>query len=231
MTDLRIKSGVSSVDRGVSDATPVDVRGTRDGAMFIAPWLTALALEGRCFGINTGTGTTPDGLGAAYDATKPDAYITVPAGTTIIPVFIEVTIEDSDTVQPNIIDCMAVLSSVADTATTSTPVTIYNMRTDAPITSNCTAVSVVTANGTTPLTGNFLEFWRGTAGTMQDAFNDGNAATSELNTRTAWNVGQATIPPIIVGSGSLSVYAAKPGAGVTGWITVIWAEVPSTSIV
>ena len=66
---------------------------------------------------------------------------------------------------------------------------------------------------------------------MQDAFDDANAATSELNTRTAWNAGQATVPPVIVGSGSLSVYAAKPGAGVTGWITVIWAEVPSTSIV
>ena len=231
MADLRIKSGTSSVDRGVSDATMVDVRGTRDGAMFTAPWLTALALEGRCFGINTGTGTAPDALGTTYDATKPDAYITVPSGTTVIPVLIEVTFEDVDTSGTNIIDCMAVLSAVADTATTSTAVVIYNMRTDAPIASNCSAVAVVTGNGTTPLSGNFIEFWRGTAGYVEDANAGSTAPTSELNSKTVWDIRHATVPPVIVGSGSLSVYTGKPGAGVTGWITVIWAEIPSTSIV
>ncbi len=230
MADLRVKTGTSSVDRGVSDATMVDVRGTRDGAMFTAPWLTALALEGRCFGINTGSGGSPDTLGNAYTATKPDAYITVPAGTTIMPVFIEVTWEDTDTANVPV-DCMAVLSATADTSPGGTGVTIYNMRTDKPVKSNCTATATV-STGTTPLGGNFLEFWRGTAGMVEDALAGATAQTSELNSRAVWDIRHASVPPVIVGTGSLSVYASNAGTtNVTGWITIIWAEIPSTSIV
>ncbi len=231
MADLRIKTGTSSVAHGNSDGTMVDVRGTRDGAMFTAPWLTALALEGRCFGMNTALQTTPDSWGLVYSATVQAAYISVPSGTTIIPVFIEITFEDTDTGSPGgAIDCMATLSDVYDSSPGGTAVVAYNMRTDAPIKSNCTCKSI-TSSGTTPYTGNFLEFWRGTAGMMEDSFAGTTAATSELNTRTTWSVGEAMAPPVIVGEGSLNVYIGKPSnTKFTGFITIIWAEVPSNSI-
>ena len=230
MSDLRVKTGTSSVALGDGDGTPVDVRGTRDGAMFTAPWLTALALEGRCFAINTGAGSTPDTFTTDYTATKPDAYIAVPPGTTIIPVFIEVFHEDTDAA--GVVDLMAVLSSTRDTSAGATAETIYNMRTDAPVKSNCTAGSAVTT-GTSPLSGNYVEFWRGSAGMVEDAFNGSTAQTSELNCRTTWDIRRALVPPVIVGSGSLSVFASNDtgATAVTGWITVIWAEIPSNSIV
>ncbi len=230
MTDLRIKAGTSSVALGNSDQTMVDVRGTRDGAMFTAPWLTALALEGRCFGINTGTGTSPDTFTTDYTATKPDAYIAVPAGTTIIPVYIEVVNEDTDVA--GVVDCMAVLSSTRDTSPSGTGLTSHNMRTDDPIQSKCTCTATV-STGTTPLSGNFIEFWRGTAGMVEDGFAGPTAQTSELNSKTSWSISEALVPPIIVGSGSLSVFASNDvgASAVTGWITIIWAEVPSNSIV
>lgn len=231
MADLRIKSGTSSVAYGSDDSSLVEIRGTRDGAMVTAPWLTALALEGRCFGMNTGTGGSPDTFIDAYQATKPDAYIAVPAGTTIIPVYIEISWEDTDVDVTNPMHCMAVLSSVVDTSAGGTPVTSRNMRTDAPIKSLCKCTATV-STGTTPLTGNFLEFWRATAGLTPDSFAGSTAQTAENNSRSVWCITDALVPPVIVGAGSLSVHAGKDvTSAITGWITIIWAEVPSNSIV
>ncbi len=231
MADLRVKSGTSSVAYGSDDSSLVEVRGTRDGAVFTAPWITALALEGRCFGMNTATGSSPDTFVDAYQAAKPDAYIAVPAGTTIIPVYIEISWEDTDVDTAKPMDCMAVLSSVVDTSAGGTSVTPHNMRTDAPIKSNCTCTATA-STGTTPLTGNFLEFWRATAGLTPDSYASSTMQTAENNSRSVWAIGDALVPPVIVGSGSLSVHANKDvTTGITGWITIIWAEVPSNSIV
>ncbi len=226
MSDLRIRRQVSSVTRLTDDDRWMNLRGTRDGAMISADWLTAMALEGRCFGINTGVDTSEDVFTAAYDATKPDILVTVPTGTTIIPVMIQVNFEDTGTV--DIMDVVAVASSVYDAATTDDDLTIYNMRMDAPYSSNCQAVAVVSANGTTPLTGNFVEFWRGIGGKAEDAFNGSITPTNELVSRTAWNVKDSLVPPVIVGQGSLNVYASAQAG--KGFITAIWVEVPSTSI-
>jgi len=228
MADLRIKTGVSAVLHGNSDGTMVDVRGTRDGAMFTAPWLTALALEGRCFGVNISVGSSPTTFNATWLVTEPDFLLTVPSGTTIIPTYIEVCREDTGG-SPAKCQVYACLSSVYDASTTDSDEIIYNMRTDAPRKSLCQAVSVVTsATATTPYTGNFLEFWRGSAGITEDGFDNTTAQTSELDSKTSWCVGEALVPPVIVGEGSLSIWASTVAG--KGWITVIWAEVPSNSI-
>ena len=226
MSDLRIRQETSSVTRLTDDDQWMNLRGTRDGAMISADWLTAMAMEGRCYGINTGVDTSPDTFTAAYTAAKPDILVTVPSGTTIIPVFIQINMEDTGSAA--IMDWVAVASSVYDADVTDTDLTIYNMRMDAPNSSLCSAGAVVSAGGTTPLTGNFIEFWRGTAGFAADAFNGNTTPTSELITRTAWNVKDSLVPPVIVGEGSLNVYASCQ-AGL-GFITCVWVEVPSTSI-
>lgn len=226
MSDLRIRREVSSVTRGTSDDKWMNLRGTRDGAMVTCDWFTAMAMEGRVFGVNTGVDTSPDTFTAAYDAAKPDMLITVPSGTTIIPVFIQVNMEDTGTAA--VLDIVAVASSVYDDDTTSDDLTIYNMRMDAPNASLCKAVAVVSGTGTSPLSGNFVEFWRGAGGIAADAFNTNTTPTSEYITRTAWNVKDSLVPPVIVGQGSLNIYASAQ-AGL-GYITAIWVEVPSTSI-
>ena len=227
MSDLRIKREVSSVTRYTDDDQWMNLRGTRDGAMVSADWLTAMALEGRCFGCNTGTGTSPDTFNPAYTDGQQDLYLPVPSGTTIIPVFIEVCFEDTGSA--DVMDVVAVASSTYDDATTehSNP-TVYNMRMDAPHTSAITAMAVISSGGTACLAGNFIEFWRGVAGKAEDAFTGHATPTNELVTRTAWNVKDSLVPPVIVGEGSLSVYASSQ-AGI-GFITAIWVEVPSTSI-
>ncbi len=230
MSNFRVKTGTTAVLHGTSDGTQVDIRGTRDGAMFTAPWLTALALEGRCFGINIGTGTTPVQFTTAWVATTPDLYVYVPPGTTIVPVFVEATWEDTDSV--GVMDVMALASATGDSSPGGNALTIHNMRTDKPVKSNCTAISIASTL-TSPYAGNYIEFFRGTAGMAADAFNGSAAQTSDLNIRTAWNVRDALAPPVIVGPGSLSIWATNSvgATGVTGWATTIWAEVPSNSIV
>ena len=227
MSDLRLKRQVSSVTRLNDDAQWMNLRGTRDGAMISADWLTAMALEGRCFGVNAGTATAPATLRAAYADGEQDLYIIVPDGTTMIPVFIQINFEDTGSV--DVVDVMAVASSTYDASVTATATqTIYNMRMDAPYTSGCTSSSAISAGGTACLSGNFIEFWRGNAGKVQDSFNTLITPTNELVARTTWTVRDSLVPPVIVGPGSLNVFAS--GQAPFGFITAIWVELPSTSI-
>jgi len=229
MSDLRLKTGVSSVARPTGDDLWTPLRGTRDGAMFTADWVLAHALEGRCFGCNSGTGTTAVTHNATYTAAKPDMLITVPSGTTIIPVFIETSMENTGTAA--ITTIVACASSVYDAATTDDDLVIYNMRiqTSAPRTSSCQAVATVTAAGTTPLSGNFIEFWRGTAGFVEAAFTGNTSPKNEQISRASWNIKEAAVPPVIVGEGSLNIYMSCTAS--VGFITAIWVEIPSTAIV
>ncbi len=227
MSDLRIRRQVSAVTRGTDDDKWMNLRGTRDGAMISADWLTAMALEGRCFGVNSGTDTQAVTHNPVYAATEPDMLITVPSNTTIIPVMIQVNLEDTSTAA--VLDIMAVATSVYDATTTDTDLTIYNMRMDAPNTSLCQAVATVTStSAATPLSGNYIEFWRGAAGFAEDAFGGNATPTNELVTRTAWNIKDSLVPPVIVGQGALYIYIS--GTKGIGFITAIWVEVPSTSI-
>lgn len=226
MSDLRIKRETSSVTRATDDDHWMNLRGTRDGSMITADWLTAMALEGRCFGINSGVDTTAVTHNAAFSATQQDIYLPVPLHTTIIPVYIQVNLEDTGTAA--ILDICAVASNAYDAARTDTDLTVYNMRMDAPYTSAISAVATVTSNGATPYAGNYVEFWRGAGGFAEDAYAASTTPVNELVTRCSWNVKDSLVPPVIVGQGSLSVFAS--GTTAIGFITVIWVEVPSTSI-
>lgn len=227
MSDLRIKRQVSQVARVTDDEQWMNARGTRDGAIITADWMTAMAMQGRCFGVNTGTDTQPTTFNATWAAAEPDLYITAPKGTTIIPVMIQINFEDLGTGE--VLDVYAIASSTSDTSLSGTALTpsIYNMRMDKPFKSLCTATGVVTS-GTDPASGNYVEFWRGNAGIPEDSFADNDTPTSELVTRTSWVLKDSQAPPVIVGTGSLSIYASAQAG--KGFITAIWVEVPSSSI-
>jgi len=230
MTDARIVREVSDVSRGTSDGDLMALRGTRDGAAFSADWFLAAALEGRAFGVNHGTGTSPATFNAgALIVAEPDLLIQVPAGTTIIPTLIEYAIEDTGAAGP--LDVVAVASNAATQAasgTAGTALTIYNMRTDAPVSSLCTADHTCTG-GVTPYTGNYIEFFRGYAGDATDQHGSNTAQTVATASRYAWHVGDTMVPPILTGVSQLCIYIAITGG--TGWIHVEWVEFPSSSIV
>jgi len=228
MSDVRVVREVSSVTRNTSDGALRALRGTRDGAAFSADWYLAHALEGRAYAINTATASTPDTLtaNAGLLVAQQDAYITIPSGTTVIPVLIEISLEDLGSA--GACDICACASTTVDTAVSATSVTIMNMRTDAPQSSLCTAYSVVSGNGTSPYSGTYYDFWRGYSGDAPDQFNSSAAQTNNLLSRTTWEASKTMCPPIITGAASLSVYATFTAG--KGWITIVWVEIPSSSI-
>lgn len=225
MSDIRYLSATSSVTRVSADQAYLGVQGTRDGAIFTADWFMARALEGRMFSANSGVDTTPATHAGVYDANGPDYHIHVPAGTLIVPCYIGVKYEAIGTESE--MEVIALASSTGDSSVTGTGLTIMNMRMDAPVASLCTATGAVAAAGVTdPNAGNFIEFWRAghpLADTPATGENDRAEHVYE------WKSGEMGFAPVIPGAGSLSVYAT--GQAATGFITVVWVEVPSTSIV
>jgi hypothetical protein len=228
MADLRFITGTSSPTRVSSDGSYLSVQGTRDGAIFTADWYLARVMEGRVFGANVGVGTTPVTFAAAYDANGPDFHLHVPSGTTVIPWDIQLVYDAVGTELT--LEIIGLASSTGDSSVTGTASTIYSMRMDAPYSSNCTATGAVDAGGVTdPNAGNFIEFWR-----EQRPLTD-TVASGENDRQTlkfGWSAMQHPAPAI-VGSGdsgsALTVYGTSQAG--TGFITAIWVEVPSSSIV
>ena len=223
---VRGVTGVSSVSRATEDQHSMDANMTRDGALVIQDWVMAKAREGRMFGVNSGVASTPVALNATYAAAEQDVYIYVPTGTTITPVYMSVAFEDTGTAQ--VLDVIAAISSTADAAVTATALTIKALRTDAPITSNCTASGVVTATGTDPTSAGYFEFWRPYAGFGEDAFNGSTGWVNSNIHGAKWSIRDAAVAPTIVGPGSLSLYASAQAG--TAFNTVVWIEEPSTAV-
>jgi hypothetical protein len=211
-----------------AEGSDVFLRSTRDGAPFTADWFVAQAFSGNAFGINAGVLTSPvtTTTGGLVDGTQ-DVLINVPAGTTIIPAYINVNFEDTGTA--DVLEVLAIASNIYDNANTSTAMTIMNMRTDKPKGSSCNAMYVVSAGGTAVETGNHVEFWRPYAGIVEDGFNGNTGFKNQYVHGSSWNCKDAVTPPVIVGPGSLSIYAA--GQAAKAFITVIWVEQPSMALV
>lgn len=214
MSDIRIITGVSSVTRATADAQFLGVRGMRDGAIVQNDWLMALMMEGRGFVANVGTLTAPiTGTAGAPDNLQPDAAIRVPSGTTMIPVSIEFTGEASaGTLNELIIGVGdADLGNGTSTAATAGPTAV---RPDSPISALCVARQEYTGNGSAYT--NFYEFARWS-----------NA--SEPLDVLRWAAGSWA--PVLVGPSTLYMHFAATTTGPTGYASLVWVEVPSTSVV
>ena len=125
-------------------------------------------------------------------------------------------------------DILAAVSDNGDSSVTGTALTVYNLRSDAPFSSACTATAVVTSGGTTHLAGNRVEFWRPTAGFAEDGFNGSTAWVNNKMHGMEWSA-RTSIPPVIAPLGALSIYVGAQAG--TGFIEVIYAELPSNAIV
>lgn len=229
MSDARVFAQQMNVGR-TSEGTPIGLRGTRDGAAYVADWYTALVLEGRGFACESGTATTPivqtDPAGTT-DLTKPHLWVSVPNNIVMIPTYLRITVED--TILTSITaDAFAVASSVYDAAVTGTALTIVNMRTDAPIASLCTALGKVTAAGTSQSSGNYYEFWRPIGGAL---IASATAGAGGWNYAYEWSAQEACVPPIIVGEGSLGVFDYVETSANTNFMGAQWIELPESVII
>lgn len=212
----------------VSEGSEQYLRLLRDGSILNMPWVMSKVAQGKVFGVNAGILTTPvtTNAGVAVDG-EPDLLVGVPSGTTIIPVYLFVGFEDTGvaTAPP---DVFAVSSPINDTTNTSTALTIRNLRLDNPFASNCTAQSVVTAGGTACESGNYFEFWRPYGGFGEDAFNGATGWVNNAIHGARWTIGDCVVPPYIVGSGSLNLFASATTG--TAFITAIWIEEPTVNL-
>ncbi len=147
----------TAVSRG-SEGDDVFIRALRDGSLVMADWKQALILEGKAFTVTVGALTTPitgGGQGTIIDLDQPDFLLSIPSGTSIMPIRIEVNIQqpllaaDADEVEV----LLAVDQDKAWDATgtwTTTP-TIYNYNTLRSNASVCQARESASADTTDPV--------------------------------------------------------------------------------
>lgn len=225
-TDIRgkVQTGYSGVTRTGSDGGTMDLRCTRDAVLFTAPWLLAQALEGRMYCASAGSLTTPITwtATAACDMTKAAVMVSVPSGTTIIPVSIQLVMEAFGT--DAIFECAAHIGTGGVSAG-GTAVTVTNMRADAPDTTECTVTSDLT--GATALTTNISEFWR--SGLQKVAtLATGDDDSSREPAVFQWKLSDGLVVPIVTGAGQLFVTQGSQAG--TGFCKIVWVEIPTTMV-
>lgn len=223
---VQVKGRQTSSVAVESEGALVYVRAMRDGSIINVPWIMAKAIEGKVHAAQTGIMTGEETFATGITAAKPDLWVGVPEGTTIIPVYIGINFEDTGTAEA--LDVFACASNIYNVATTGTAITIANMRTDKALGgSQCKCLAVST--GTDPESGNYVEFWRPYAGLSKDNFACSKGWDNEKIGGSFWMIGDAVVPPVIVGEGSLNIYAGA-SAG-KGFITTMWVEEPSANLI
>lgn len=146
----------SSSVQGVSEGAEVFLRMMRDGSLVSANWKQAAVLQGLCYMVNVGAFSTPitgGGNGAAIDLDQPEFVVSIPTGTSILPLRVEVCcavpILTADSEEAEIV--VAVDQDVANTSGGGggTTEVVYNMNTLKGASSACAVTSAITADITT----------------------------------------------------------------------------------
>jgi len=228
MANIRGLVAGSAVTRKTGDGDYIDFRASRAGELFVQDWRQALVYEGRAFHVTVGALTTPivgGGNGTTPDLDQPEFALSIPDGTAIVPMRVHVQVE---------VPLLAADSEVAEiilgadrvTAIgggTSTAETAFNMRTDNPRTTLCTAASAYTANSTAePVLG--IELARSQRlGDFQGT--PANAMWTQLEL-----LYEPLNSPIIMGPATLLVYWGGTVAA-SGFAQVVWAELPENAFV
>lgn len=207
---------VNAAERGsvvrVSEGAQLQLRGTRDGALFVADWMEALALEGRAFSANMGSVTTPLTF-LVTAANRPDAWIRVPDGTMIVPTHCVVVLEAfAGTVTE--IDVRIAQNDIGNGTSSAADVGPRALRTDAPITSNCVARQLATVDTTAET--NPLSVWRRTMPTANAAGNDLAGSVSISREMMGY--------PVLVGPSTWEVFVAATTTQATGFVIFHWLE-------
>lgn len=151
-TTARLTPTLGSANGGI------DPWAALDGALVQLPWKQAYVNAGRGFHVTVGAFSTPitgGGAGTVIDLDQPEAVVSVPSGTAIMPIRIHVQghvgLLATDADEYEILVAVDRTTS-ATTGGTATAETIFNMRTDNGVASGCTATSAYTGDITTPPT-------------------------------------------------------------------------------
>ncbi len=184
--------------------------GTPDGALYTCEYILNKAMEGKVFIAQLGLATTPVTFRVGYDADQPEMAIDVPSGVAIIPVHIQVNLEDSAGTDNEIV---AEASPALTGAGTSTTGSLLCSRLNSGYASACTFRYTYSGNGVAPAS--YVEFWR--AGY---AFAD---ATTDPVKAFAWSAYQAPAP-VLVGPASLLLHISGTTTAPAGFAKIHFVE-------
>lgn len=135
--DVRIRAQHGS-ERRVADSNWRSLRGTRDGAALTADWLQALIIEGRGFCAGIGLLSEGEALQAAGITTlRPMLWVRVPTGTSIMPFYAAVQVEDSGGANSFEIAIGTEATDVGDGSSSAADYGPVNLRTGSGRGSNC----------------------------------------------------------------------------------------------
>ena len=219
MSDLRIVPWSGSLSAVTADGNWTGHQGTRDGAAFMADWMEKLALMGRVFHAANGSVTTPLTF-LVTAANRPDAWVRVPSGTSILPIKVNYALEAfAGTVTE--IDLRVAENDIGNGTSTAATAGPRGSRTDNPITSNCTVRHLATADTTAET--NPLSLFRRTIAAAEAAGND--FAGSGVITREMMGY------PVRVGPATIELFIAATTTQATGFVVWSWAEVPTAQLV
>jgi len=215
----------TSVQR-VAEGAEVFQRFLRDGSLVGADWKQAAIFQGLGYVINVGAFSTPivgGGNGTVLDQDQPEFVISVPSGTSIMPIRVEVCCL-TPLITADADEAEILVAVDQDTAATTggqgTAETIYNLNTLKGAGSACTVTSAFTANITAaPALDIELMHKQITADVNGTA---ANAYFQELR-----GLYEPIAVPILNGPCALMGYWGGTSA-VSGFAVVQWVEFPTS---
>jgi len=223
MSDLR-SVATTIPTRKTADDSPSNVRSLRDGSIVTMSQLQALAFEGRCFVAYAGVEDAPIDLETSIDDTTAFLVIDVASGTTVFPYWAQCVMATwSDSTLLNFM--IEVDNAAARRSSVGTAFTPLNLRTDNPISSTSTVfrsadadlltLSAKTAGGSLELYRESIEVDTGLAGAYWPKMEYRPEAV-----------------PVVIGPASVIVHfgATVNVTEATGYGSIQWAEVPTSSI-
>ena len=207
---MRAYVGAKTPGRHTADGSQLGIRALREGSISVADFLVGAGYEGRIFGVNAGSVGTPIASAAttAIAAQRPMAWVRVPDGTLIIPLYASIVVESTGaTTQGEI----AMATSQNDVGNgTSTAITPVSLNAAAPKTTNCTARRSSTGDCTAETNLHEVTRW--------------SFAASAVDQRFTWTFKDSGVPLILRGAASWLVYIG--GNAVNSFTSLIWVELP-----
>lgn len=174
--------------------------------------LEQYAKEGRVFVANMGSVTTPLTF-LATAANRPDAWIRVPSGTTIIPISVNVTLEAMAGTATEF-DVRIAANDIGDGTSSAASVGPLTAKTNSGKTSNCTARQLATGDTTAETTP--ISVFRKTYILANAAGEDSKGMHI-----TREQMGY----PVLTGAASWEVFVAATTTQAIGYVVMTWAEV------
>lgn len=218
MSDLKMAPRVTPT-AVTSDSGWKAVEGFRDGSISVVDFKQRMAAAGRLMTATMGSVTTPLTF-LATAANRPDAWVRVPAGTAIMPVYLNIALETSAGTATEI-DSRVCANDSANGTSSAATVAPSSLRLGGgdtlAVASNCTARQLATADTTAETTP--ISIYRKTFGPISDTTTPGGA---DRGVDKYWDVA-----PLLIGAATWEVFIAATTAQATGFVIMQWIETPS----